>query len=182
MDHGKPPTLIRPQLYLGDRNHAGAAAHLKSNGITHVLCCINGRESNSSLAHCRVPMSDYGNTSLAEVIFPVAFEFLSGALQDPLHKTLVHCTLGINRSATIVVGWLMYRERLSLRNAHALVVSKRGICIHDGYMQQLRAYDVHLFGRHSTNDGELPTTSSAMAQLRSEMNAEHAPTPGILGD
>ena len=78
-------------------------------------------------------------------------------------RILVHCHAGINRSATVVVGWLMHSERLTLKEAHADVLSKRGICLHDYYVDQLRNYDATFHGgRHSTQAGELPCTSSMM--------------------
>ena len=53
--------------------------------------------------------------------------------------------MGISRSSTIVIGYLMKYEKMSLRDAYTFVLKKR-TCIHpnEGFLKQLFAYEENL--------------------------------------
>lgn len=57
----------------------------------------------------------------------------------------VHCTAGISRSATIVIAYLMWKNRWTFSNAMAFVKSKRS-CIEPNiaFQQYLRMYEMQL--------------------------------------
>lgn len=57
---------------------------------------------------------------------------------------LVHCLMGVSRSATLVLAFLMIAEGLSLREAVAAVRQHRDICPNTGFLQQLRGLDMSL--------------------------------------
>lgn len=167
-----PASCIRPNLYLGPESKAYDREWLKSAGITHVLSCLSGAidDESDGIRRLKVPMSDTGVSDLDEV-FGEAFEFMAEGTTAPGKKCLVHCKLGINRSPTVVVGWLMAAERLTLKDSYWTVHRSRpGICLHDGYMEQLRQFDAQLFGKNSTAPDELPTTSSMLNEFRRQMN------------
>merc|ERR1719329_1862725 len=66
--------------------------------------------------------------------------FLQKYLQ-PNARILVHCAIGVNRSATIVVAWLMDSRGWSLDEAFRFVESRRPIVDPvDGHMDQLEAF------------------------------------------
>jgi len=160
------PSMILPNLYLGSKFHASNIAVLKQVGITHICSCIGGgvRGVDPSIKIELFPMSDTGTSELEDT-FPEAFEFLSKVTSERGKKVLVHCSMGVNRSPTMVVGFLMATQQWSLKKAHAYVAERRPqICLHDLYVRQLRAYDEKLFGQSSTEEGELMTTSRAMVR------------------
>ena len=175
-------TEIRPNIYLGQEAHADNDALLKQLGITHILACIGGRVEHRSdgIQHLRVPMCDRGVSDLDEV-FAEAFQFLAESIGVPGDeppsgnpKVLIHCKLGVNRSATCTVGWLMCSEKLPLKQAHAEVHSKRDVLMHDSYVDKLRELDFRLFGKHSTEPDELPCTSKVMKEAMAEVAANAA--------
>lgn len=56
------------------------------------------------------------------------FDFVADKINEVANKNgvcLVHCVAGISRSATMVLVYLMKHLRMTLREAHTLVKSKR---------------------------------------------------------
>ncbi|KAH0624336.1 hypothetical protein JD844_031719 [Phrynosoma platyrhinos] len=52
--------------------------------------------------------------------------------------------MGLSRSATLVLAYLMIHENLTLVEALKSVDSHRGICPNTGFLSQLRALDIKL--------------------------------------
>ncbi|XP_035027949.2 dual specificity protein phosphatase 13-like isoform X6 [Hippoglossus stenolepis] len=59
-------------------------------------------------------------------------------------RVFVHCLMGVSRSATLVLAFLMIVEGLSLQEAVAAVRPHRDICPNPGFLQQLRSLDMSL--------------------------------------
>lgn len=61
-------------------------------------------------------------------------------------SVLVHCQMGISRSATICIAYLIKYERLSYKDAHAKVQSARDIIYpNDGFIKQLLEWETKSF-------------------------------------
>lgn len=56
-------------------------------------------------------------------------------------RVLVHCLMGVSRSATLVLAFLMIAEGLTLQEAVAAVRPHRDVCPNPGFLQQLRSLD-----------------------------------------
>lgn len=56
-------------------------------------------------------------------------------------RVFVHCMMGVSRSATLVLAFLMIVEGLRLQEAVAAVRPHRDICPNPGFLQQLRGLD-----------------------------------------
>ena len=51
---------------------------------------------------------------------------------------LVHCLAGISRSATVCIGYMMYRRKVTFDEAYRRMIRKRqGIKPNDGFLRQL---------------------------------------------
>uniref|UniRef100_A0A7S1PW03 protein-tyrosine-phosphatase n=1 Tax=Neobodo designis TaxID=312471 RepID=A0A7S1PW03_NEODS len=160
-----PSAIIPDRLYIGNRFDAVESA-LRKRGFTHVLCCTSGalRVPMEGITRVLMPLCDYGTSDIMEDVVDVAVPFIADALADADSRVLVHCSQGVNRSVMTTVTYLMVKERMPLREAWALVSSKRTqACMHDNYVDQLRKLDLHLFGTASTEPGDLPTTRAAIA-------------------
>lgn len=59
-------------------------------------------------------------------------------------KILVHCAVGVSRSATLVLAYLMLYHRLTLVEAIKKVKDHRGIIPNRGFLRQLLALDRRL--------------------------------------
>lgn len=59
-------------------------------------------------------------------------------------RVFVHCLMGVSRSATLVLAFLMIVEGLTLQEAVAAVRPHRDIFPNPGFLQQLRSLDMSL--------------------------------------
>ena len=73
--------------------------------------------------------------------------------EEEENAVLVHCEMGISRSATIVIAWLMFSRRMSLFDAYLYVLrTRRIIRPNAAFLEQLEAYERKLFDGQSTLD------------------------------
>lgn len=61
-------------------------------------------------------------------------------------KILVHCQVGISRSATIVLAYLMLKQNMTLVEAIKKVKDERGIYPNQGFLRQLINLHIKLYG------------------------------------
>lgn len=59
-------------------------------------------------------------------------------------KVLVHCAVGVSRSAALVLAYLMIHHHLSLLSSIRCVQEKRWIFPNRGFLQQLLSLDRNL--------------------------------------
>ncbi|XP_026529962.1 dual specificity protein phosphatase 13-like [Notechis scutatus] len=68
-------------------------------------------------------------------------------------KVLVHCAMGISRSATLVLAFLMIYENKNLVEALKMVREHRGVCPNTGFLSQLRELDLWLMSEKGKAKG-----------------------------
>lgn len=63
-------------------------------------------------------------------------------------KILVHCVMGISRSASLCIAYLMKYSKMTLREAFKYVKDRRAIiCPNPGFFKQLIEYEKKLHGK-----------------------------------
>ncbi|NXY42670.1 DS13B phosphatase, partial [Ceuthmochares aereus] len=143
---------VWPNLYVGDLYIARDKEQLSRMGISHVVNAAAGRFhiDTGPKFYQDLPVDYYGveaednpNFDLSIYFYPVA-RYIRAALNSPRGKVLVHCAMGISRSATLVLAFLMICEDMSLADAIRTVSSHRGICPNSGFLKQLRELDLQL--------------------------------------
>ncbi|XP_069096963.1 dual specificity protein phosphatase 13B-like [Pleurodeles waltl] len=145
---------VWPNLYLGDRCTALDKGLLRELGITHILNAADGRfhVNTGAKFYCEMGIDYYGIEADDDpefnlsVYFNSAARFIRAGLNSPKGKVLVHCAMGISRSATLILAFLMICEKLFLLDAIRAVSEHRDICPNTGFLQQLRELDSKLFG------------------------------------
>mmetsp|Transcript_59719 Transcript_59719/g.82925 ORF Transcript_59719/g.82925 Transcript_59719/m.82925 type:complete len:86 (-) Transcript_59719:134-391(-) len=82
---------------------------LEQRGITHVLVCGNHLQKKhpGNITYHQLPLNDIPSQTLMPY-FKEAIEFI-----DKGETVLVHCHAGISRSSSMVIAYLMWKEKLT---------------------------------------------------------------------
>uniref|UniRef100_A0A665TLI9 Dual specificity protein phosphatase n=1 Tax=Echeneis naucrates TaxID=173247 RepID=A0A665TLI9_ECHNA len=139
---------VWPNLYIGNEVAARDKGSLHSLGITHIVNAAQGRQRvntgprfyrDMTLDYYGVEADDAIDFILSPFFYPTA-RYIRAALAMG-GRVFVHCLMGVSRSATLVLAFLMIAEGLTLKEAVAAVRSHRDICPNSGFLQQLRSLD-----------------------------------------
>jgi protein-tyrosine phosphatase len=135
---------IAPRLYLTCRATARDVNQLTSLGITHVLSILEDAPifpSSIPLRKLHVSISDYDGVDILTHL-PTTTSFIRDALaESPSNRVMVHCAMGISRSATVVIGYLIATSQMTPHEALLAVRKKRAIVRPNrGFMSQLYEY------------------------------------------
>ncbi|KAI0810967.1 protein-tyrosine phosphatase-like protein, partial [Irpex lacteus] len=140
-------SLIVPRLYLSNYTTATDNAELERLGITHMISVMDFTPANCPvhIKRLHVVLQD---TSTANILrhLEQTTEFITAALQEnETNKVLVHCLMGISRSATVVCAYLIAAHNMTADEALDLVREKRTIaCPNLGFRLQLETYESKL--------------------------------------
>lgn len=135
---------VSPRLYISGSQVARNFEWLRMHGITHIVNCANELPNYypSNFYYMRLNMFDRSNEDIRHTLEP-SKKFIDVALADPNNAVLVHCHMGMSRSATIVLYYLMGKIEgpkesvldyalWQLRSKHSVANPNRG------YMKQLQ--------------------------------------------
>ncbi|XP_052427897.1 dual specificity protein phosphatase 13-like [Carassius gibelio] len=142
---------VWPNLYIGNVAIAQNRNALMKMGITHVLNAAHSKQGSigdqsyygNTVEYYGIPAEDSSSFDLS-VYFKPASDFIHKALRKKNGKVLVHCIMGMSRSATLVLAYLMLRQRLSLRTAIQTVVLQRAIYPNRNFLSLLLDLDIQL--------------------------------------
>ncbi|KAJ3603561.1 hypothetical protein NHX12_028306 [Muraenolepis orangiensis] len=144
---------VWPKLYIGDQDSAQNLADLSKNRITHVLNAAQCRRHGGADAYPRMGITYMGIEARDSCDFDMSVNFQNAA--NFIHKglqgggrVLVHCHVGVSRSASLVLAYLMLKQQLTLVEAICAVKDHRGVVPNRGFLRQLVRLDGELFGPH----------------------------------
>ena len=175
------PTQITPHVYLGGAKQAKNLSVLKSLGITHVLNCTPPKsedpetgcpnyfekDRSAGFVYKRIPVFDnIGEDLLVHLDGAIKF------IEQSQHygKVLVHCHKGISRSASIVMGYLMKTNELTLSEALEHLRGLRPVVSpNEAFMRQLAVFEESLT---STRTVEASQDSHALHTMHSKCAVE----------
>ncbi|NXF01861.1 DS13B phosphatase, partial [Smithornis capensis] len=143
---------VWPNVYLGDAWAARSKTTLQSLNITHILNAADGPYSINTGAkyYEDLQIEYYGVEAFDDPSFDLSIffydsaNFISEALNSSGGKVFIHCAMGVSRSATLVLAFLMIHENMTLVEALKTVVAERDICPNPGFLSQLRDLDIKL--------------------------------------
>ncbi|XP_049593577.1 dual specificity protein phosphatase 26 [Syngnathus scovelli] len=156
---------VWPGLYIGDQNVASDRGELARLGITHIVNCAQSRWRNGGGGYAGMKVTYLGIEAHDSPAFDMSKNFYPAA--DFIHKALsgggqvlVHCAVGLSRSATLVLAYLMIRQNLTLVEAIKTVKDHRGVTPNRGFLRQLSGLDGILReSRRTTAAAATPSSS-----------------------
>ncbi|XP_070707533.1 dual specificity phosphatase 29-like isoform X2 [Pempheris klunzingeri] len=131
---------------------------LQAHHITHVLNAADGKFSvntgpsfyrDTKITYHGVEAFDMPSFNLSPFFYSAA-NFIKSALSSPTGKVFVHCAMGISRSSTLVLAYLMIYENMTLVDAIKGVSANRNISPNAGFLEQLRELDQQLHCQRSS--------------------------------
>ncbi|KAG8440857.1 hypothetical protein GDO86_006553 [Hymenochirus boettgeri] len=140
---------VWPNLYLGDQEIAANKGELMQMNITHILNAshshFRGGEENykgMNICYLGIEAQDSPTFDMSIHFYPAA-DFINKAITGR-GKILVHCAVGVSRSATLVLAFLMIHHKMTLVEAITAVKERRGIIPNRGFLRQLLNLDKSL--------------------------------------
>jgi len=153
------PNAVTATLYLGNATDAHRIEHLNKLGVTHILnvsCMQNFWPAD--FKYLKIDILDSPFVSIRRH-FERCNAFIDEAVASH-GKCLVHCQMGLSRSPTLCVSWLMASQHMPLKEAYAQVFNARGVIMpNDGFFRQLMDYERELFGCNSVPRGAMSQRS-----------------------
>ncbi|KDQ61344.1 hypothetical protein JAAARDRAFT_149995 [Jaapia argillacea MUCL 33604] len=163
-------TLVVPRLYLSGLLLAQDEDQLIKLGITHVLTVMELEPSFSArmeprLRRMHVAIPDSSEADILRYLDDTT-EFIKTALENKEHKVLVHCAMGISRSATVVCAYLVATKGFSPDKSISFVREKRAIvCPNLGFRQQLDVFALQYNETKAAGSGSNISTGTRLSKI-----------------
>ena len=141
--------IIPNFLYISSYNATKNKALLEKNKITHIINCAadfceNVFESENKYTYLSFYLKDHVLENI-ECIFYECIKFIDN-VKEKGGRVLVHCIQGISRSVTLVIAYLIFKNKLTYDKAFNIVQSKREISSPNfGFSIQLQNFYMRLY-------------------------------------
>ena len=145
--------IISDKLYFGNQIFAKKNNELKKFGITLIIDLINYKPGNeiihpSDIKYIHKSIKDLPSSNI-DFCEELSLE-IDKELKEKNKKVYVHCAQGISRSATLIIYYIMTREKKNFKDTLNLVRSLRNVvCPTTGFIECLSELDKKLYGQYS---------------------------------
>lgn len=122
--------LILPNLYIGNKNSSQDLEFIKNHNIDLIVNCsknINFIELNN-IKKVRIPIDDNRIFKNYEIIKYLDCLDTIEKFRNKKKSVLIHCHVGSQRSATILLLYIMKKLNYSYEEGFNLIKCKRPIC------------------------------------------------------
>jgi protein-tyrosine phosphatase len=168
------PAKITDYLYLGSIDAAQSEDKLRGFGITHVLNCADDVDCYfpDTFRYMHLKIEDGGQDTSIVDAFQTATHFIETARSSG-GVVLVHCLMGINRSATVTLAVLMNLEGWSLAESFDHVVQCRScVCPFAGNKEKISSWELETRGACSLDDWLPPSLQSKPFMLDPDLDID----------
>ena len=127
---------ITDKIYLGNEDTARDKNILKKLNISNILICAEGCERffPDEFNYKILYLDDATDEDLLSWL-EEGFEFIDSS-KDNIY---IHCVMGISRSASVVIAYIMYKNKMSYNEAYDFVYNKRKVISpNTGFQKQLK--------------------------------------------
>lgn len=144
------PSKLLPFLYLGSAQNS---FNLEQLLMLNISCIVNMAIEVDNFYpehfdYCKCDLMD-NEFSDVSTYFEETYQFIEKARKNR-RKILVACFMGMSRSASISIAYLMRAKKWSMKKAYKYVKKKRPIIdINNAFMRQLMQFEYSLFGKSS---------------------------------
>ncbi|EDO42672.1 predicted protein, partial [Nematostella vectensis] len=151
------PSIILPkQLYLGKGDQATNKKIMEDLKITHIVNITQEHKSAfpESIEYLTLQLDDVPQTQLIN-FFEKTTKFLSDAI-DGGGCVMVHCNMGVSRSSSVTLAYLIKSKRWTLGEAYSFIKERRS-CVRPnrGFLKQLATWEEMILGKRFTDPDDL---------------------------
>ena len=129
---------VLPNLYIGNINIANNKKFIKEKNIKVIINCTgdipNFFQFTENLEYYRIPVDDsLANEDINQMklYLPKFVNIINNSLLQN-KPVLVHCYAGRQRSACLIIAFLIYEYNFTLEDAYKFLLSKRREVFHYG--------------------------------------------------
>lgn len=141
---------ITETIFLGNEDSARDKKFLLNNNISNILICAENCEIfYPDLFKYKILYLDDAPDEDLLVWLYEAFQFIN----DSKNNIYIHCVMGISRSPSIVISYLMFKNKWNFKKTFNYVKNKRPeIQPNSGFVEQLKKFDIII--QHNNYDLE----------------------------
>lgn len=124
----KECSRISEHIYLGSEAVAKNREILRQHEITHVLNCVGfvcPEFFKGDLVYKTLWLQDRPSEDITSILYDV-FDYFED-VREQGGRVLVHCCQGVSRSTSLVIAYLMWKQRQSFDDAFQYVKAARGV-------------------------------------------------------
>ena len=147
------PSQILPGIYLGNYINANNLEEIRRLRINYILNCASDIKINNlptDVKYCHLDMIDSPQLNIFQY-FGKAFAFIESARKNNCN-ILIHCKLGISRSTSILIAYMIKHYGYSVKKSLDLIKSKRKqVNPNNGFINQLYSFERYIANSSKNN-------------------------------
>ena len=151
-----PSEIVDRKLYQGRGDQATNRTVVKNLKVTHIVnvCTEHRNAFPEEITYLNINVEDLNSSSL-KLYFRKCCDFIRNAFDED-GCVLVHCNLGMSRSSTMSLCYLMESRHWSLKEAYDFMKSKRqAVKPNRSFLRQLCEFEEELLEKKVTDPDEL---------------------------